>query len=69
MKNKIKTRKTLTKRIKVTSTGKLVKKQSSQGHLKQKRDTSRKLRKKRSLVQSNKGHVKVLRRLLAKAAK
>jgi ribosomal protein L35 len=67
-KNKMKTRKTLTKRIRVTSTGKLVKKQSSQGHLKSKRDASRKLRKKGRLVQTNKGHIKVLRRLLARAA-
>ncbi|NMB70448.1 50S ribosomal protein L35 [candidate division WWE3 bacterium] len=69
MKNKLKTRKTLTKRIRVTNTGKLVKKQSSQGHLKEKRDTSRKLRKKHTLVQSNKGHIRILRRLLAKAGK
>jgi ribosomal protein L35 len=68
-KNKLKTRKTLTKRIRVTNNGKLMKKQSSQGHLKAKRDASRKHRKNRLLSQPNKGHIRILRRLLAKAGK
>jgi ribosomal protein L35 len=61
---KLKTRKTLLKRIKVSKNGKLMKKQSRTGHLKVKWSTSRKFRKRLRLAQKNTGHIKTLKRLL-----
>lgn len=63
---KLKTKKTLIKRIKISKTGKIVKKQSSIGHLKAKRDSSRKSRKKNLLTQTNRGHIKIFKKLLGK---
>lgn len=63
---KMKTRKTLTKRIRVTGTGKLVKKQNRTGHLMSKMDASRRNRKSHRLVQSDWGHVRNLRKLLGR---
>lgn len=61
---KLKTKKTLTKRIKVTKNGKLLHKHNRMGHLKVKVAASRKLRK-RSLVQVlSKKMAKKLYRLL-----
>ena len=65
-KQKLKTKKTLTKRIRVTKGGKIVKKQSNTGHLKRKWSASRKSRKSGKLVQENKGHIKVIKKLLGK---
>ena len=58
---KLKTKKTLTKRIKVTKNGKLMRKQNRMGHLKIKMDSSRKLRKRQLSRIMNK---KVAKRLL-----
>jgi ribosomal protein L35 len=66
---KLKTRKTLTRRIRVTRRGKLLKKQSRMGHLKVKMDQSRKTRKREVHSQVNRKHVRVLRKLLAKLSK
>ncbi|HLD51161.1 hypothetical protein A3K34_01415 [candidate division WWE3 bacterium RIFOXYC1_FULL_40_10] len=65
---KMKTKKTLTKRIRVTKNGKLMKKQSRTGHLKRKMDSSRKYRKRKTVIQENKGHIRILRKLLNKFA-
>lgn len=61
---KIKTKKTLAKRIRLTKNGKLIRKQTRIGHLKIKMDASRKGRKKRLVMQENLGHIKKLRTLL-----
>lgn len=66
---KMKTKKTLTKRIKITKNGKLIKKQTRMGHLKRKFNADRKFRKTKLEEQPNAGHVKVLKRLLAKRGK
>ena len=64
-KNKTKTKKTLLKRIKITKTGKLMKKSVGMGHLKEKKSNSMKLRKKKMTPQENKGHIKMFKKLLA----
>lgn len=69
MKNKIKTRKTLTKRVKITKGGKILRKQTRNGHLKRKMDASRKNRKSQVTAQENAGHRKVIKKLLAKAGR
>jgi ribosomal protein L35 len=67
---KVKTRKTLTKRIKITKGGKVMKKQNRMGHLKYKLSSSRKHRKSKLALQTEKGQTKVLKRLLgARGAK
>ena len=66
---KIKPKKTLLKRIKVTKKGKLIKKQSRIGHLKRKWSTNKKFRKKRRESQDNIGHKKVIKKLLGKHSK
>lgn len=66
---KLKTKKTLLKRVKVTKTGKIKKKQSNVGHLKAKWSCNRSMRKKRPQIQKNRGHIKLFRRLLGKAGK
>jgi large subunit ribosomal protein L35 len=66
---KLKSKKTLLKRIKITGTGKIIKKQTRIGHLKRKWSTNRKFRKRRLDVQENKGHIKVFRQLLGKLSK
>jgi ribosomal protein L35 len=66
---KLKTKKTLAKRIKITSKGKILKKQTRTGHLKSKWDASKKGRKSKRLVQHNKGHIKVIKKLMAKAGR
>lgn len=65
---KMKTKQTLKKRIKVTSTGKVVKGQVQNGHLKVKRSSKRKHRKAKDAVQENKGHIKKFKRMLGKNA-
>lgn len=69
MKNKIKTKKTLLKRIKITKTGKILKKQICTGHLKRKWSVNKKHRKNRTKEQTNSGHIKVFKALLGKASK
>lgn len=66
---KLKTKKTLKKRIKVTKGGKILKKKTYVGHLKRKWSASQKSRKKRRVTQHNKGHIKKFKKLLAKAGR
>jgi large subunit ribosomal protein L35 len=66
---KLKTKKTLAKRVKVTKTGKIVKKQSRTGHLKEKWTAGRKSRKTKRVKQKNKGHKKIFKKMLGKKAK
>mgnify|MGYP001598964703 CR=1 FL=1 len=61
---KIKTKKTLTKRIKITKNGKLLRKQIGTGHLKVKWDSSRSHRKAKRLIVKSKGSIKNLKELL-----
>ena len=61
---KIKTKKTLLKRVKITSTGKIVKKQNGNGHLAIKKSANRKHRKDKRSVQLNTGHKKLIKSLL-----
>ncbi|OGC68715.1 hypothetical protein A2415_02055 [candidate division WWE3 bacterium RIFOXYC1_FULL_39_7] len=63
---KLKTKKTLTKRIKVTKNGKIMKKQTRTGHLKSKWSASKKSRKNNMELQLNRGHIKVIKKLLAR---
>lgn len=63
---KLKTRRTLTKRIRITKNGKVLKKQNRLGHLKRKMDASRKSRKNKTAMQPNEVQAKTLRRLLGK---
>jgi len=66
---KMKTKKTLLKRIKITKGGKIMKKNSQTGHLKIKSDASTKSRKKGLKVQLGFGQIKRLRTLLARFGK
>lgn len=66
---KLKTKKTLTKRIKITRNGKIVRKHTRTGHLKSKWDSSTSSRKRHTTIQANKGHIKKFKKLLAKAGK
>lgn len=61
----MKTKKTLLKRIKITKTGKILKKQVRTGHLKVKWDANKKYRKKGLSEQENPGHKRIIKRLLA----
>ncbi len=65
---KLKTRKTLLKRFRVTKTGKLVHGQINTGHLKVKWSTSKRFRKLRKVSVGNKGHIKKLRKMLGNHA-
>jgi ribosomal protein L35 len=66
---KLKTKKTLKKRIRVTKKGKIIKKQTRIGHLKRKWSTNHKFRKKKRESQDNIGHKKVIKKLLGKLGK
>lgn len=61
---KLKTKKTLVKRIKITKTGKFFRKQIRTGHLKVKMDVSRKQRKSHMLEQTDSGNIRKFKRLL-----
>lgn len=63
---KHKTRQTLKKRVRVTKTGKIVKKQVRTGHLKSKWSAKKKFRKAKPKVQENKGHIKKFSDMLGK---
>lgn len=65
-KQKLKTKKTLAKRIKITKTGKILKKSIEAGHLKVKWSAKKKYRKKGSSEQLNKGHRKMFKKMLGK---
>lgn len=69
MSYKLKTKKTLMKRLRITRKGKMMKKQNGNRHLKIKQDSSRKERKNHTVMQPNAGHIKVIKKLLAKAGK
>lgn len=66
---KLKTRKTLSKRVKISKGGKIMKKQSRTGHLKVKWSSSRKFRKAKRLAQHNKGHIRSIKKMLARAGR
>jgi ribosomal protein L35 len=68
-KQKIKTKKTLLRRVKITKTGKLMKKSVGMGHLKEKKTVPNKKRNKRITPQSNRGHKKMFKKMLNKHAK
>jgi large subunit ribosomal protein L35 len=61
---KIKTKKTLTRRIKITGTGKIMKKQNNMGHLNVKLTASKKTRKRKMTEQAGKGQRRVIKQLL-----
>lgn len=65
---KFKTKKTLLKRVRLTKNGKIIKGQIGTGHLKVKWSTNKRFRKKMSLSQPNKGHIKKFKRMLGKNA-
>ena len=61
-----KTKKTLIKRIKITKSGKIMKKQNRTGHLMRKMDSSRKHRKSGLIQQEDKGHIQSFKAMLGK---
>ncbi len=63
---KLKTRKTLMKRVKVTKTGKFMNKLIGMAHLKAGKSVDRKIRKGKITQQMNVGHRKIFKKLLAK---
>lgn len=63
---KVKTKKTLTKRVRVTKNGKIVKKSTRIGHLKVKWSSAQKHRKARKSLVKNKGQRKLMKKLLRK---
>jgi len=65
---KLKTKKTLLKRIRVTKNKKLVRGQVRTGHLKVKWGANKKFRKAKSKVIKNKGHKRKFRKMLGKHA-
>jgi ribosomal protein L35 len=63
---KIKARKTLLKRIRITKNGKVMRKSSRIGHLKEKSDSSTRSRKKNLIRLTNSGQLKRFKKLLMK---
>lgn len=63
---KLKTRKTLLKRIKITKSGKLMKKHIGMAHLKVKTNVDRRAKKSKLSRQKNRGHIRMFKKLLAK---
>lgn len=63
---KLKIKKTLLKRIKISKSGKFIRRQIGIGHLKRKMDSSRKTRKSKSIQQFNIKVVRNLKRMLAR---
>ncbi|HOD01287.1 MAG TPA: 50S ribosomal protein L35 [bacterium] len=68
-KQKIKTKKTLLRRVKITKNGKLMKKSIGMGHLKAKKSVRNKKRNDKMIPQANKGHKKNFKKMLTKHAK
>ena len=66
---KYKSKNTLKKRVKITKTGKILKKQVRTGHLKRKWTANKKYRKKGLEEQSNPGHKKMFKEMLGKTGK
>lgn len=61
---KLKTKKTAIKRVKITKTGKILRKQVRTGHLKRKWSTNKRHRKTSRSDVSNRGHKKIFKKLL-----
>lgn len=68
-KQKIKTKKTLLRRVKVTKTGKIMKKSIGMGHLKEKKSSPNKTRNTGKMEQENKGHKVMFKKMLNKHGK
>ena len=66
---KLKTKKTALKRVKITKSGKILRKQVRTGHLKRKWSTNKHHRKNTGADVSNIGHIKIFKQLLKKGAK
>lgn len=66
---KIKTKKTLMKRIKISKSGNIMRRQVGIGHLKSKWSTSKRFRKLKNSIQENVGHRKIIKRLLGSHSK
>ncbi len=66
---KLKTKKTLLKRIKITKSGKIMKKRVNTGHLKSKWSAARRFRKVKEAQQENKGHTQKFKKMLGKLGK
>jgi ribosomal protein L35 len=66
---KQKTKKTLTKRIRITKTGKVLKKKLRTSHLKSKWNTNKRHRKAGTEEVTGKGYKKMFKKLLAKQGK
>lgn len=66
---KMKTNKTLMKRVKVSKSGKLMRNLIGMAHLKAGKSVDRKIKKGKIIQQMNKGHVKTFKKLLAKQAR
>ena len=70
MKNKkIKTRKTLLRRVKITKTGKIMKGIIGMGHLKEKKSSANKTKNTIMAEQTNAGHKKMFKKMLNKHGK
>lgn len=66
---KLKSKKTLLKRIRITKNNKVIQKQNNNGHLKIKKSSSNKHKKDRRVTQTTKGYIKVFSRMLAENGK
>lgn len=66
---KIKPKKTLLKRIKITKSGKILKKQNRTGHLKRKWSTNQRLRKVQLEEIQSSGYIKKVKNMIAKNSK
>ena len=64
---KMKTKKTAQARVKITKSGKIMRKNVRTGHLKRKWSASKKTRKSGLTQQSNKGHIAIFKKLLPKS--
>ena len=65
---KMKTKRTLKKRIRITKSGKILTKQNRTGHLKVKWTKSKKYRKNLKMVISNKGNIARIKKLVPSLA-
>jgi ribosomal protein L35 len=68
-KQKIKTKKTLLRRVKITKNGKIMKKSIGMGHLKEKKSSPNKSRNTGLEKQKNSGHKKMFKKMLNKHGK
>ena len=68
-KQKIKTRKTLLRRVKITKSGKIMKNSIGMGHLKEKKSSTNKTKNSLMTEQLNSGHKKMFKKMLNKHGK